>query len=101
VPTPDPASARTRERIILVGDVPSPIDPPHGCRFHPRCPKAAQQCVDEEPLLIPRFDDPPDHVARCHFPVADGEDLAHAKPTLAATERIVPEPGALDVGTAT
>ena len=52
VPVPDPASARTRERIILVGDVPSPIDPPHGCRFHPRCPKAAQLCVDEEPQLI-------------------------------------------------
>jgi oligopeptide/dipeptide ABC transporter ATP-binding protein len=97
VPVPDPAQARTRDRIILVGDVPSPIDPPKGCRFHPRCPKAAQLCVDEEPLLITRLADPPAHLARCHFPVADGEELARAKPTIAADERIVPEPGALDV----
>ena len=97
VPQPDPAAARGRERIILVGDVPSPIDPPRGCRFHPRCPKAGQKCVDEEPALIPRLGDPADHQAKCHFPVADGEDLAKARPTLSEAERIVPEPGALDV----
>jgi len=95
VPLPDPKAAKERERIILVGDVPSPIDPPMGCRFHPRCPKAAQRCVDEVPPLIPRLGDPAGHDAACHFPVADDEDLAAARPTLSAEERIVVEPGAL------
>jgi oligopeptide/dipeptide ABC transporter ATP-binding protein len=95
VPLPDPEAAKRRERIILVGDVPSPIDPPVGCRFHPRCPKAAQKCVDEVPVLNPRLDDPPGHDAACHFPVTDDEDLAAARPTLSADERIVVEPGAL------
>jgi oligopeptide/dipeptide ABC transporter ATP-binding protein len=95
VPIPDPRTAHTRERIILVGDVPSPIDPPLGCRFHPRCPKAAQQCVDLEPELVPRGDDPATHATACHFPVADDEDLALARPTIAAAERVVAEPGIL------
>ncbi|MGH8890713.1 MAG: ABC transporter ATP-binding protein [Acidothermaceae bacterium] len=95
VPLPDPKMAKERDRIILVGDVPSPIDPPVGCRFHPRCPKAGQRCVDDVPPLITRLDDPPGHIAACHFPVTDDEDLAAARPTLAAEERIVVEPGAL------
>jgi peptide/nickel transport system ATP-binding protein len=95
VPLPDPELAKERERIILVGDVPSPIDPPTGCRFHPRCPKAAARCVDEDPPLVRRLDDPPTHETACHFPVVDGEDLAAAQPTLAPEEREVVEPGAL------
>jgi oligopeptide/dipeptide ABC transporter ATP-binding protein len=95
VPIPDPATAQTRQRIILVGDVPSPIDPPAGCRFHPRCPKAAQRCIDEEPPLVGRLDDPPAHETACHFPVADDEDLAAARPTIAAEARVTVEPGAL------
>ena len=51
VPVADPDLAAKRERVILQGDVPSPIDPPSGCRFHPRCPKAQQLCVDEIPPL--------------------------------------------------
>ncbi|HET6817113.1 MAG TPA: oligopeptide/dipeptide ABC transporter ATP-binding protein [Mycobacteriales bacterium] len=89
VPVPDPNRSRERERIILVGDVPSPVAPPSGCRFHPRCPKAKQRCVTEIPELVPRLDDPPVHVAACHFPVADGENIADSRPEISAEERVV------------
>ena len=49
IPVPDPRSKR--ERIILKGDVPSPLNPPAGCRFHTRCPEAIERCKTEEPLL--------------------------------------------------
>jgi oligopeptide/dipeptide ABC transporter ATP-binding protein len=77
IPVPDPDLSDRRERIILAGDVPSPIHPPAGCRFHPRCPKARRACVDEVPALVPRGGDGADHLAACHFPVEPGEDLAH------------------------
>ena len=73
----DPQASAQRERIILVGDVPSPIDPPNGCRFHPRCPKAQDRCAVEEPVLTPRLGDPAGHDAACHFPVESGERLGH------------------------
>ncbi|MGW5364660.1 ABC transporter ATP-binding protein [Actinopolymorpha pittospori] len=84
VPVADPDVSDQRERIILRGDVPSPLNPPSGCRFHPRCPKAADQCVVEEPLLISRSGDAATHLAACHLPVRPGENLAEARPTLAA-----------------
>jgi oligopeptide transport system ATP-binding protein len=65
VPVPDPRVERTRERIILSGDVPSPINPPRGCRFHPRCPFAQPRCAEEEPVLS-GADDPEQTVA-CHY----------------------------------
>jgi oligopeptide/dipeptide ABC transporter ATP-binding protein len=89
VPIPDPAEAAKKERIILVGDVPSPIYPPSGCRFHPRCPKAQPACVVEEPRLESRLGDDADHTVACHFPVQEGEDLAKARPNIAAADRIV------------
>jgi oligopeptide/dipeptide ABC transporter ATP-binding protein len=76
VPVPDPDVADARARVVLSGDPPSPIDPPGGCRFHPRCPKAQPICAVEEPPLIPRQGDAPSHTAACHFPLANGEPLA-------------------------
>lgn len=51
VPIPDPDKERKRRHIILEGDVPSPINPPSGCHFHPRCPRAIDICSKEEPTL--------------------------------------------------
>jgi oligopeptide/dipeptide ABC transporter ATP-binding protein len=95
VPLPDPDKSAQRQQIILVGDVPSPIAPPSGCRFHPRCPKAAPVCVGTEPALEPRLGDGPDHVASCHLPMAPGENLADFHPTIDATERVIEGGGLL------
>jgi oligopeptide/dipeptide ABC transporter ATP-binding protein len=81
VPVPDPVVAEARQRIVLAGDVPSPIAPPAACRFHPRCPKAEEICTVQEPALVPRFRDPATHDAACHIPVADGESLVVARRT--------------------
>ena len=62
VPVPDPDARR--ERIILRGEVPSPINPPSGCRFHTRCPYAFDRCRVEEPLLRSMGDG---HMAACHL----------------------------------
>ncbi|MFE5795409.1 ABC transporter ATP-binding protein [Streptomyces sp. NPDC056503] len=67
VPLPDPAAERTRERITLLGDPPSPAAPPPGCTFHPRCPKAQAICRTEAPALRPLAPGEPREVA-CHFP---------------------------------
>jgi peptide/nickel transport system ATP-binding protein len=62
VPVPDPTARR--DRIILKGDVPSPIDPPKGCRFHTRCPLVFDRCRVEEPLMRARA---PGQQAACHL----------------------------------
>jgi oligopeptide/dipeptide ABC transporter ATP-binding protein len=100
-PAADPDAAAARQRVILTGDVPSPIDPPSGCRFHPRCPKAQPLCSEQEPPLLPpnatvlpvgvaqspaaNGMSPSDaiiggdvHLTACHFPVAPGENLVSA-----------------------
>ncbi|MGW0699020.1 ABC transporter ATP-binding protein [Streptomyces sp. NPDC002867] len=69
VPLPDPAAERSRERITLLGDPPSPAAPPPGCTFHPRCPKAEEICRTEAPLLRVASTGGTRQVA-CHFPEA-------------------------------
>jgi oligopeptide transport system ATP-binding protein len=76
VPVPDPDTSDLRQQIILHGDPPSPVAPPSGCYFHPRCPKAQQRCVEEAPALTPALGDPADHLTACHFPVDSLEELA-------------------------
>ncbi|MDX3851861.1 dipeptide ABC transporter ATP-binding protein [Streptomyces sp. AK02-01A] len=65
VPVPDPRSKTKSDRILLQGDVPSPISPPSGCRFHTRCWKATEVCKTTEPPLISLA---PGHQAACHHP---------------------------------
>lgn len=66
VPIPDPTLRGTREQIKLSGDVPSPANPPSGCRFHARCWMATAKCSAEEPLLIERPDGVGEHASACH-----------------------------------
>jgi peptide/nickel transport system ATP-binding protein len=71
IPIPNPGKERTRRRIVLEGDLPSPADPPSGCRFRTRCPlfatlsaTDAQRCIDDDPGLYPQGGD---HGAACHY----------------------------------
>ena len=65
VPVPNPQAGSRRKRIILTGDVPSPVDPPSGCRFRTRCAKVQDICSVDEPMLIDRGQG---HRVACHFP---------------------------------
>jgi oligopeptide transport system ATP-binding protein len=64
IPIPDPALEKRRKRIVLTGDIPSPVNPPSGCRFHTRCPIAFDRCKIEEP---PLREYAPGHFAACHW----------------------------------
>jgi oligopeptide transport system ATP-binding protein len=75
VPVPDPDLAAKRDRIVLEGDVPSPINPPSGCRFHPRCRYATQVCSEIEPPLVEYGNG---HLAACHHPLNVDASLAVA-----------------------
>ena len=69
VPIPDPNTERNRSRIILEGDVPSPANPPSGCVFHPRCPRAHDICTTQMPVLASTGGDGgPGHQVACYFP---------------------------------
>jgi peptide/nickel transport system ATP-binding protein len=72
IPVPDPAYA-DRKGIELPGDPPSPVDPPSGCRFRTRCPRATQVCAEQEPVLRPvaGTEHGTDHVVACHHPLVD------------------------------
>ena len=97
VPIPDPDLSHKRERIVLEGDVPSPINPPSGCRFHPRCRYMTDICREVEPPLV---DYGHGHLAACHHPLnVDKETLARVSVSerhtpAAADERALPrDPG--------
>jgi oligopeptide transport system ATP-binding protein len=62
VPVPDPIVEATRKRVVLEGDVPSPINPPNGCRFHTRCPYVIEACKEVVPPLV---EIKPNHFAAC------------------------------------
>jgi oligopeptide/dipeptide ABC transporter ATP-binding protein len=87
VPIADPALGRARKQIVLTGDVPSPINPPAACRFHPRCPRFVDgKCNVDEPQLTP-VSGANDHDYACHFPLERwpmGEDEIRRAPSLAA-----------------
>jgi len=78
-PVPDPASQRSRERIVLGGDMPSPLDPPPGCAFHTRCPVAVDRCRSETPPLVGVTS--PDHPVACHL-----VDARTGRPDVAAAD---------------
>jgi oligopeptide/dipeptide ABC transporter ATP-binding protein len=94
VPIPDPDLSHQRERIVLQGDVPSPINPPSGCRFHPRCRYMTDICREVEPPLV---DYGRGHLAACHHPLnVDRETLARVSVSerhtpAAADERSMPK----------
>jgi oligopeptide transport system ATP-binding protein len=76
VPVPDPDLSARREQIVLEGDVPSPVAPPSGCRFHPRCRYATEICSLEEPPLVMHGSQ--GHLAACHHPLSLAESPAVA-----------------------
>jgi oligopeptide/dipeptide ABC transporter ATP-binding protein len=74
VPVPDPDLSARRQQIVLEGDVPSPVTPPSGCRFHRRCRYATQICSQQEPPLV--LHGSPGHLAACHHPLIVTEPAA-------------------------
>ncbi|MET7420715.1 dipeptide ABC transporter ATP-binding protein [Dactylosporangium sp. NPDC005555] len=93
VPDPDRRDKAQRERVLLTGDVPSPIDPPSGCRFRTRCWKAQDICAQEEPPLRELL---PGQTVACHFPITDEERSAKGAQAARAAAAEIPVAASTD-----
>ena len=82
IPVPDPATERAKQGAAIKGELPSPVNPPSGCRFRTRCPFAQKRCAAEEPKLR-SFG--PGHVAACHFPLQSPSDADAVTPAMTGT----------------
>ena len=92
VPVPDPTLRGKRTQIVLTGDVPSPANPPAGCRFHTRCWKAQDRCKSEVPELIMRADGVGEHESACHF--AEPQTIVEVK-DVSASQGVEESPAVL------
>jgi len=87
IPVPEPAAERAKEGVAIKGELPSPVNPPSGCRFRTRCPFAQERCAAEEPKLR-SFG--PGHVAACHFPLQTPDGAEVDTPAMTATGEVHP-----------
>jgi oligopeptide/dipeptide ABC transporter ATP-binding protein len=87
IPRIDPATGRANKPVALPGEPPSPVDPPSGCRFRTRCPRAQVKCAEEEPQLLELL---PGHRAACHFPLTMTESELPPRP--AGATQAAPDP---------
>jgi oligopeptide/dipeptide ABC transporter ATP-binding protein len=92
VPIANPRLGRSREKLVLAGDIPNPIDPPGACRFHPRCPRAQELCSVEDPQLL-RVAPPSARETACHFPL---ERWPLTPDEMRAPDGVVPGPDPAD-----
>jgi len=89
IPRIDPATGRANKPVALPGEPPSPVDPPSGCRFRTRCPRAQQTCADVDPQLVELL---PGHQVACHFPLTIPENELPPRP--APASQAAPDPAA-------
>ena len=82
IPIPNPAIERTKHGTVVRGEIPSPIDPPSGCRFHTRCPRASDLCSQVVPPLV-SFDT--GHMAACHHPLRESTELGETEVSIRRT----------------
>jgi oligopeptide/dipeptide ABC transporter ATP-binding protein len=87
IPVPDPATERGKEGVAIKGELPSPVNPPSGCRFRTRCPFAQERCAAEEPVLR-SFG--PGHMAACHFPLQNPVGAEADTPAMTSTSEVRP-----------
>jgi oligopeptide/dipeptide ABC transporter ATP-binding protein len=87
IPRIDPVTGRANKPVALAGEPPSPVDPPSGCRFRTRCPRAQVKCAEQEPQLVELL---PGHRAACHFPLTITESELPPRP--AGATQVAPDP---------